>query len=175
MDWGLLMFYMEAGGLIMWVIAFLSLLGVALVVERAVFFASRARDPFILETPEGLDGEARRAAAERKIRSVLFEWERNVSFLEVIIRVAPMLGLLGTVLGMVQMFQALADGGAVTAVAVTKGIREALFTTVAGLSCAIPLMLAHGLLVSRIEKQEERLSLLAGLAEDEHDRASDAA
>ncbi|MDR3322033.1 MAG: MotA/TolQ/ExbB proton channel family protein, partial [Synergistaceae bacterium] len=76
---------------------------------------------------------------------------------EIIARVSPLLGLLGTVLGMVEMFQTLNLGGSVNAEAVTGGIWKALFTTVAGLAVAIPVIIAHGILLGRINKEEEKL------------------
>lgn len=173
MDWNLLMFYMNTGGLVMWIIAGLSLLGTALVLERIIFFKTASRKPVIFQIEKGEPFEKSCRIGEHRIQNIISDWERNLSFLEVIIRLAPMLGLLGTVLGMVQMFQALAEGGAVTAAAVTNGIREALFTTVAGLSCAIPLMLAYGFLLSWIERQEDRLHNLLeqALSGDECSRA----
>jgi biopolymer transport protein ExbB len=94
---------------------------------------------------------------EEAIRRELYEWERNLPMLEIIARVAPLLGLLGTVLGMVEMFGAMSMGGAVNARVVTGGIWKALFTTVAGLSVAIPVLLAHGFLTGAIEREEETL------------------
>jgi biopolymer transport protein ExbB len=101
--------------------------------------------------------------AGRGVRAEVFKWRRNLALLEIIIRAAPMLGLLGTVLGMVEMFRVLNVGGAIDAAAVTGGIREALFTTVAGLCCAIPLLIAHGLLSAAIDRREERLNRAADL------------
>jgi biopolymer transport protein ExbB len=104
-----------------------------------------------------LDDEKLHSTLEGEIRRTLYEWERNLSMLEIAARVAPLLGLLGTVLGMVEMFGSMSAGGAVDARTVTGGIWKALFTTVAGLSVAIPVLLAHGRLVGAIDKEEETL------------------
>jgi biopolymer transport protein ExbB len=58
---------------------------------------------------------------------------------------------------MLEMFSSLHAGGLVSAQAVTGGIWKALFTTVAGLSVAIPLILVHGALIGRVNRQEEEL------------------
>ena len=59
---------------------------------------------------------------------------------------------------MSDMFQSLHLGGQVDANAVTGGIWKALFTTIAGLTVAIPTIFAHGVLSSRIENEEETLN-----------------
>ena len=93
----------------------------------------------------------------QEIRREIFRWEKRLPFLEMTARAAPLLGLLGTVLGMVEMFSALHEGGQVTASAVTGGIWKALYTTVAGLSVAIPTLFVHSMLAGRIDSEEECL------------------
>ncbi len=65
--------------------------------------------------------------------------------------VAPLLGFLGTVLGMIQAFQAIELAGEVDATTVAGGIKVALTTTAAGLAIAIPVSIAHNYFVSRID------------------------
>jgi biopolymer transport protein ExbB len=103
------------------------------------------------------DGESMKVILEGSIRHELYRWEKNLAFLEVTAKVSPLLGLLGTVLGMVEMFRTLNMGGSVNAEAVTGGIWKALFTTVAGLTVAIPIIIAHGVLSGRITREEETL------------------
>jgi biopolymer transport protein ExbB len=150
----------------MWAILFLSVAGAAVAFERLFFFAAGAGSgsvSFPEDVPEGADGETLRVLADRCVRAEVFVCQRNLAFLEIVIRAAPMLGLLGTVLGMVEMFRVLNVGGAVDAAAVTGGIREALFTTVAGLCCAVPLLIVHGLLSAAVDRREERLNRAADL------------
>jgi biopolymer transport protein ExbB len=91
--------------------------------------------------------------------------ESHLTSLAVISQVAPLLGLLGTVLGMVLAFLAVEQaGGTVDPSALAGGIWEALLTTVFGLSVAIPAYLAwHGferLVDGRLEAVEELLEAL---------------
>ncbi len=65
--------------------------------------------------------------------------------------VAPLLGFLGTVLGMIEAFQAIELAGEVDATTVAGGIKIALTTTAAGLAIAIPVSIAHNYFVSRID------------------------
>lgn len=70
--------------------------------------------------------------------------EKHLWFLSLIADIAPLLGLLGTVTGMVKAFMKIQEfGGKVDASILAGGIWEALITTVAGLSVAIPTMVAY--------------------------------
>ncbi len=77
--------------------------------------------------------------------------EKNLNLIELISRIATPMGLLGTVLGMVDAFQQVAGaGGSVEPSMLAGGIWEALLTTAAGLGVAIPAMIAHHLLEERV-------------------------
>jgi biopolymer transport protein ExbB len=64
----------------------------------------------------------------------------------------PLLGLLGTVLGMITTFGGITAGGGVEPDALAKGISQALITTQAGLVMALPLLLMHGYLRAKIDR-----------------------
>jgi biopolymer transport protein ExbB len=70
-------------------------------------------------------------------------------FLEIITGVAPLLGLLGTLSGLVGVFANLGDTGDPTLVA--RGISEALNTTIVGLAVAAPSLIAHNYFVRKVE------------------------
>ncbi len=77
--------------------------------------------------------------------------EKNLNVLATVAHIAPLLGLLGTVLGMIGAFQRIqTEGGRVNAADLAGGIWEALITTAAGLSVAIPAYVAYNYLVSRV-------------------------
>ncbi len=72
--------------------------------------------------------------------------------------IAPILGLLGTVIGMIKAFMVIQEmGGKVNAAVLAGGIWEAMMTTALGLSVALPAMVAHSYLLSRVDKYEARL------------------
>jgi len=72
--------------------------------------------------------------------------------------IAPLLGLLGTVIGMIKAFMAIQEmGGKVNAAVLAGGIWEAMLTTALGLAVALPTMVAHSYLTARIDKYEARL------------------
>ena len=77
--------------------------------------------------------------------------ERGLVVLATLTNVAPLLGFLGTVIGMIAAFQAIELAGEVDATTVAGGIKTALYTTAAGLAIAIPVSIAHNYFVSRID------------------------
>ncbi len=79
--------------------------------------------------------------------------ERFVSTLGMLAAIAPLLGLLGTVTGMINTFHVITYYGAGDPKMMSGGISEALVTTMLGLSVAIPIMLFHTLLSRRVETQ----------------------
>jgi biopolymer transport protein ExbB len=77
--------------------------------------------------------------------------KRSLRGLAVVGSVSPLLGLLGTVYGLISVFQTAAVGGMGKADLLAKGIYEALVTTAAGLTIAIPVVLAYQFLTSRVD------------------------
>ena len=83
---------------------------------------------------------------------------RYLQALATIGNVAPLLGLLGTVLGMIKAFMVIQEmGGKVNAAVLAGGIWEAMLTTALGLAVALPTMVAHSYLVARVDKYEAQL------------------
>ena len=71
--------------------------------------------------------------------------------LETVAGVAPLLGLLGTVFGMIRVFRLMGEGGIGQAEVLSGGISEALVTTAVGLVVAIPAFVAHSYFSARAE------------------------
>jgi len=78
--------------------------------------------------------------------------ERYLGLLGTIATITPLLGLLGTVLGMIRAFTVIATEGVGTPATLGGGISEALITTAAGLSVAVPVILLHKYLSSRVDR-----------------------
>ena len=78
--------------------------------------------------------------------------ERGLVWLATVSNVAPLLGFLGTVIGMIQAFQAIEAAGEVEATVVAGGIKVALVTTATGLAIAIPINIAHNYFVTRVDR-----------------------
>lgn len=82
---------------------------------------------------------------------VIHELERYLNTLGTIAAVAPLLGLLGTVIGMIKVFTAIMLQGTGNAGVLAGGISEALITTASGLSVAIPALIMHRHFLRRID------------------------
>ena len=103
-------------------------------------------------------------AVEASAREEASRLHAGISVLDVVITVAPLLGLLGTASGLVTIFQGL--GTNYDAPNIARGIAIALNTTIFGLAIAVPCVVAHGYFTRRIEVFTARLeSLLADLAQ----------
>jgi len=88
--------------------------------------------------------------------------ERGVFLLEIIVGIAPLIGLLGTVTGLVRVFSVMpADSGAPDASAFSEGIAMALLTTIIGLAIAIPSLVGHSFLSRVIDNRATKLEWLA--------------
>lgn len=186
-----LMALLEAGGAVMWIIAALSVIALAITLAKFWEFArcgvwrrravrdaladweagrhadavrrvARARDPASDVLHTALRGRLDPAAEEGRVREEVARrgaaWLESLRGalrpLELIGTLAPLLGLLGTVLGMIDAFQALESAGSrVDPSVLSGGIWVALLTTAAGLTVAIPSVAVHMFL----ERQLERL------------------
>ena len=92
--------------------------------------------------------------------------EKNLSVIKLLAAVAPLLGLLGTVIGMIETFQAITLFGTGDPKLMAGGISQALVTTMLGLIAAVPLLFAHNILDSRSRAisqiyEEQAIGLLA--------------
>lgn len=84
-------------------------------------------------------------------RHVIHEMKRFLNTLGTIAAIAPLLGLLGTVIGMIKVFAVITTQGVGDASVLAGGISEALITTAAGLAVAIPSLIFHRYLLSRVQ------------------------
>jgi len=102
-----------------------------------------------------------REAAERSLQEALLreqpKLERRMGLLAAMGSIAPLLGLLGTVTGIITLFNVITEVGTNDARVLAGGISEALVTTETGLIIAIPVMILHGLLSEKIEKVTSEL------------------
>jgi biopolymer transport protein ExbB len=89
--------------------------------------------------------------------------ERGLPMLATVAMIAPLLGFLGTVTGMINSFDALATVGLNNPAAVASGISEALITTAAGLIIAIPIQMAYNYFVVRVNGTVREMEAAANL------------
>lgn len=175
--------FMAKGGPVMWPLLACSVVALAVVFERILFWilvTRRKNQPLINRiftlTEEGdfdtaiAEGEASRCLVCRILTAGLAhrnyglvqslqaaamheieKMKQNLSVLDTIITLAPLLGILGTVSGIIVSFDLLGSAGLEDPKAVTGGIAQALLTTAAGLAIAIVALLPYNALTRKVE------------------------
>lgn len=96
--------------------------------------------------------EIMKESIQEEASHVVHEMERFLTTLGSVAVITPLLGLLGTVLGMIKVFSQLQLEGAGNAAALAGGISEALITTAAGLTVAIPALIFHRYFLRRVDE-----------------------
>ena len=109
--------------------------------------------------------EIMKEAIEDAGRQVVLELDRFLTTLGTIAAITPLLGLLGTVIGMIKVFSVIMEAGVGNPGVLAGGISEALITTAAGLSVAIPSLMFHRYFNSRVNMlvvgmEEEALKMV---------------
>jgi biopolymer transport protein TolQ len=136
--------------------------GFARVFERAEQFLQQTR-PALGATPDrtarlsGSQVEALRLVLDATTNEVRDELGRFIPWLAVIGSVSPLIGLLGTVLGVVAAFVGISNSGSGNLSAVAPGIAEALIATAAALAVAIPAVFGYNLFANRLNRLDSQL------------------
>jgi biopolymer transport protein TolQ len=84
--------------------------------------------------------------------------EEKLAFLATTGSTAPFIGLLGTVVGIMNSFRAISNAGSASLATVAPGISEALFATAVGLFAAIPAVMAYNYMLNEVRKQENQMN-----------------
>ena len=131
--------------------------------QQAIALAGESRSPMgrilahALEV-KGQDRETLETVIVHSTDEEVRDLSRYLQVLATIGNITPLLGLLGTVIGMIKSFMVIQQmGGKVNAAVLAGGIWEALLTTALGLGIALPTLLAHSYLTSRVDKFEVQL------------------
>ncbi len=182
------------GGIVGYVIIALGILGVLLSLERLISLTIAGRKVKAqLESNTPSDGnalgrvlqvyhnnrEADTETLELKLGEAILKetpaLQRGILFIKVISVVAPLLGLLGTVTGMINTFQAITLFGTGDPKTMAGGISQALVTTVLGLTVAIPTVLLHTIVSTRSKTITQiLLEQTAGIVADQSEKAQSA-
>ncbi len=189
---------LEAGGVIGKIIMGLLAIGLLIALYRGVSLAvARSKIAAQLKNPQQPgnnplgrvlsvhDKEKHRSVEALELRlleAVVDEQtglEKGLSMLKLLAALAPMLGLLGTVTGMIETFQVITQFGNGDPKVMAGGISMALVTTVLGLVAAMPLLLAHNILSTQAENirnilEKQGIGLVAEQAESESQQSTTA-
>jgi biopolymer transport protein ExbB len=124
----------------------------------------RILDASFQRREHGLDGL--QIGVEAVAREEVGKLQSGLAILEVIITIAPLIGLLGTLSGLIAVFGGLGSSTGLQGpdpTVIAAGISEALFTTVGGLVVAVPVVIAHSWLNRHIERIASRLEVLVSV------------
>lgn len=169
--------FLSIGGPVLWVLALLSVATMALVLAKIAQFAIartgsksrrgglgivKAATSDAIET-HNADRTYAEDAGRRAARGIMRPLEGGLGTLGMIAMLSPLIGLLGTVMGMIDAFQALENASStVDPSLLSGGIWIALLTTAAGLVVAIPATLAHGWFEGRLTRFADEAECLIG-------------
>jgi len=167
----------EKGGPVMWILLGYSVIAVAIVIERLIHFGLMPKagggERFGRISPEDEIGTGLKQAAAsgnadlQRVASrigsdLLVRMESGLRTLAWLGNTAPLLGLFGTITGMIKAFMVIeAAGGKVDAQALAGGIWEAMVTTGAGLAVAIPILLLLHLLEGYVDRRAKSMQRIA--------------
>lgn len=156
-------YMLDLGGNILLLIILLAALLWALILERWFYLERVYPGDADMARQLWLARSERRSWYAQQFRQYLLHradrsLQRNLSFLKTLIKLCPLLGLLGTVLGMLEIFDAVAITGGTNPRATAGGVSKAIITTMAGMVVAISGLPVVGYLNRRIAAKKERLS-----------------
>ncbi len=144
--------------------------------EKAIKFASSEKTPLAKGVTAILQNRGKGGKAVQKAVDEVFLTEapkitRNIAFLPTLANLATLLGLMGTIYGLMIAFDAIANvPAAQRAQALATGISVAMSTTLWGLLVAIPTLLCHGIIAGKsdkvVEELDEKTSKLINLVEE---------
>lgn len=134
--------FLEAGGGVLWVILFAAMLLWGLIIERLTYFRGELPqqvEQVIAQWRQRSDRDSWNARNIRRaqVSQVRRAANRNVGAIKTIVALCPLLGLLGTVTGMIQVFDVMAALGTGNARAMAAGIFKATIPTMAGMVVAL--------------------------------------
>ncbi len=159
--WG----HFRQGGVVMIPLGLLAWLCLGLVCERCWYYLRHSQERVLSDVRKS--GAAGSDARIQSARHALEGSRRGLTLLAVTASVAPLLGLLGTVTGMIHTFEVITQVGTGDARLLAGGISEALITTEAGLLLAIPALLFHAWCVRRNRRLSARLEEACAAAPQE--------
>ena len=148
--------FIEGGPGFMGIVLLCLILGLAIAIERIIFLnLSTTNSKKLTQDVEDALQSGGIEAAEKAVVAYggvqMGQLEKNVSWISLFIALAPMLGFMGTVIGMIQAFDKIEAAGDMQPSLVAGGIKVALLTTVFGLIVAIILQIFYNYIIAKID------------------------
>jgi biopolymer transport protein ExbB len=154
--------FMEQGGTVLWLIAILVFFMWGMIFER-IWYLSHGHNSYIDKLANQWNSRKDKTSwyalqvREKLISQAKFEINKNLSMIQTCIMLAPLFGLLGTVTGMIEVFQVMAFSGGGDARAMAGGVSKATLPTMAGMVVALSGVFASIYLDSASTRHESNL------------------
>ena len=155
--------FLERGGDVLWLILFTLILLWSLIIERFMYYRKEFPGELKKEAEEWMSREDRSSWYAHKIREARVsalsqKLTHNISFIKMLVAMCPLMGLLGTVTGMIAVFDVMAATGTGNARLMASGISMATIPTMAGMVAALSGLYFGNLLESKAKKEGLKLS-----------------
>lgn len=158
--------YITQGGLIMYILVALNIIGFAIMISKFFLFTKESRNDENVADRLGqlIQGEAQTKdanavieLAKQYISEYISTIEKGLNTVKIIAAISPLLGLLGTVIGVLIAFRVMSQTGLNNPASFAQGISMALITTVGGMIVAIPHFIGHNYLIGMLDNLESKL------------------
>lgn len=155
--------FLNTGGSILWIILWVSICLWCLIVERFLYFRQvypQLLTQWIKHWETRVDKSTQRALFIREgiISEAKISMEKTVPIIKMLIALCPLLGLLGTVTGMIHVFDVMAVTGTGNARAMASGVSQATIPTMAGMVIAIAGLYFSKLIEDRVNNETHHLT-----------------
>ena len=158
-----IMDYINQGGPIMYILLCLNIVGMALMISKFLVFGKRKRESSqitdflsenIKKTKAKDDARILIELARQELAGYMENMDKGLNTVKIIASISPLLGLLGTVIGVLIAFQVMSESGLGNPSQFAEGISMALITTVGGMIVAIPHYVGHNYLLGMLDHLE---------------------
>ena len=154
--------YIDRGGIIVYILIFLNIIGFTIMFWKLVVIAlsSNKRESLINEIisfAKDNNEEFKKDSIENFINRKIRKLEFGLNTVKIIASIAPLLGLLGTVIGVLESFDSITKSGLGDPSIFSSGISVALITTIAGLIVAIPHYIGYNYIVGILDDIELKI------------------
>jgi len=158
--------FIHQGGTIMYILLLINIIGMAMMVYKFLMFSNVGKNTASISSElanklstdnANKDQATQMEMCRQELNTYISSVEKGLNTVKIIASVSPLLGLLGTVIGVLSAFQVISQTGLTNPSNFAEGISMALITTVGGLIVAIPHYVGHNYLLGMLDNVEGKL------------------